>query len=171
MTEQLVNWFAGVLGGAAPSMVIVAIISMMPILELRGGFIAAAIFGIPIWQAIPICIIANILPIPFVLWLMTPVFDWLKKHTKLLGRFAAWLEKKAYKNVDKVQKYEFWGMVLFVGIPLPGTGAWTGAMVASVLNMSWKKAMPAILLGLLLATCIMCAVTYGIPALVSLLSS
>lgn len=169
LSEQLVNWIASSMGGSAPSLLIVAFISMLPILELRGGFIAAALLGVPIWQAIPICILANLLPIPFILWLMTPVFDWLKKHTKLLGRFAAWLERKALKNADKVQKYEFWGLVLFVGIPLPGTGAWTGSMVASVLDMPWKKALPAILLGLLMATCIMCAITYGIPALISMI--
>ena len=81
------------------------------------------------------------------------------------------LEEKAYENADRVQKFEFWGLVLFVGIPLPGTGAWTGSLIASVLDMPKRKALPAILIGLLLATVIMCTVTYGIPALVSLIGA
>ncbi len=171
MTEQIVTWLAERLGGSAPELIIVALVSMLPILELRGGFIAAALLGVDLWIAIPVCILANLLPIPFILWLLTPIFNWFKAHSKFLGNIARKLEEKAYKNADRVQKYEFWGMVLFVGIPLPGTGAWTGSLIASVLNMPKRKALPAILIGLILATVIMCTVTYGIPALVSLIGA
>lgn len=171
MTEQIVNWLAGLFGGSFPAEIFVGFISLLPILELRGGFIAAAIFGVNFWVALPICILCNILPIPFILWLLEPIFAWFKKHSKFLGRLATKLEEKAHSKADQVQKYEFWGMVLFVGIPLPGTGAWTGALIASVLNMPRKKASLAIFLGIILATVIMCTITYGIPALVSIMGA
>ncbi|MBR5136639.1 MAG: small multi-drug export protein [Clostridia bacterium] len=171
MTDQIVNWIAGTFGEWLSPEIIVAVISMLPILELRGGFIAAALLGVNFWVALPICVLFNILPIPFILWLLEPIFKWFKKHSKVLGNLARKLEEKAQSKADKVQKYEFWGMVLFVGIPLPGTGAWTGALIASVLNMPRKKASLAILIGIVLATIIMCTVTYGIPALVSLIGA
>lgn len=113
MTEQIVTWLAERLGGSAPELIIVALVSMLPILELRGGFIAAALLGVDLWIAIPVCILANLLPIPFILWLLTPIFNWFKAHSKFLGNIARKLEEKAYKNADRVQKYEFWGIVCF----------------------------------------------------------
>ena len=149
-----------------PRELVIFIISMIPILELRGGLVAASILKIEMIRAIGICLLGNIIPIPFILIFITPIFDWLK-GTKFLKPLVEKLEKKAMSKSDNIQKYEFIGLVLFVGIPLPGTGAWTGSLIAALLDIKLKKAFPAILLGLLLATVIMCFVSYGLPVLVS----
>ncbi|MGN0601099.1 MAG: COG2426 family protein [Oscillospiraceae bacterium] len=166
MTDTLVNWFATNLDGL-PKELITFIISMVPILELRGGFIAAALFKIPYLQALPICIIGNIIPIPFILLFINKIFAWMKT-TKHLGKIALKLESKALSKSDTIRKFEFLGLVLFVGIPLPGTGAWTGALIACLLEVKMKKAVPAIFLGLLLATTIMSFITYVLPYIISL---
>lgn len=161
MAEQLATTLAEAME-ALPQELIVFIVSMLPLIELRGGLILAPIFGMPIGKAVAISLAGNILPIPFILWLITPIFNWMKT-TKLFKPLVEKLEAKSMGKSEKIQKYEFWGLVLFVGIPLPGTGAWTGALIASLLNIKIKKAFPAILLGLLLATVIMCVITYFIP--------
>ena len=158
--DGLVQWFMEALDGLAGEWV-AFIISMVPILELRGGLLAASLMGVNILRAVPLCIVGNIIPIPFILWFITPIFTALKK-TKLFRPLVEKLEKKAMGRSDKIQKGYFWGLVLFVGIPLPGTGAWTGALIASLLNIPFKKAFPAILLGILVATVIMALVSYGL---------
>ncbi|MBO5448183.1 MAG: small multi-drug export protein [Ruminococcus sp.] len=167
MVDSLVNWFTVALDGL-PKELIVFIISMVPILELRGGILAAAVLKIPIAQAIPICLVGNIVPIPFILLFIKPVFRWMK-GTKLFKPMVEKIESKSLAKSDKIQKYEFWGLLLFVGIPLPGTGAWTGALLACLLEIKMKKAVPAIFLGLLLAMTIMCTISYFIPWLISLI--
>lgn len=167
MTDSLINWFTTNLDGL-PKELICFIISMVPILELRGGLVAAALLKIEMWRAIPICIIGNIIPIPFILLFINKIFAWLKK-TKCLGDFIRRFEEKTLAKGDRVRKYEFWGLLLFVGIPLPGTGAWTGALLACLLEVKNKKAVPAIFLGLLLATTIMCIITYFIPWVVKMI--
>lgn len=163
MSETLIEWFMMNLGGKISKNFILFIISMVPILELRGGLLAAgpAFLDVAKWQAIPICIIGNLLPIPFILLLITKIFDWMK-GTKKLKPLVEKLEKKAMSKSGKIEKYEFWGLVLFVGIPLPGTGAWTGALIASLLGIRFRKAFPAIVLGVLIAAVIMSILSYGI---------
>ena len=139
----------------------VFIISLLPILELRGGLLAAGLLNLNPIVAYIISIVGNILPIPLILMFLTPIFKWMKQ-TKLLKRVVEKLEAKADKHKDKFEKGEFIALILFVGIPLPGTGAWTGALVASVLGMDKKKAMFAILLGVVLASIIMMFISYGI---------
>ena len=135
---------------------------MIPILELRGGLLAAgpAILDIPMWQAVPGCVGRDLLPIPFILLLITKIFDWMK-GTRKLKPIVEKLEKKALSKSDKIEKYEFWGLVIFVGIPLPGTGAWTGALIAALLGIRFRKAFPAIVLGVCLAASIMTVLSYG----------
>ena len=166
MTDSILQWFMNLLAGM-PNQLIVFIVSMVPLIELRGGLIAAALLGMPMGEGILYCLAGNIVPVPFILLFITPIFAWLKK-TKLFRPLVEKLEAKSLGKSDKIRKYEFWGLVLFVGIPLPGTGAWTGALIASLLEIKLKKAVPAIFLGLLLATTIMCIITYGIPALVKM---
>ncbi len=158
--EGLVNWFIETLQGISGEWV-AFIISMVPILELRGGLLAASLLNVDILTAVPICVIGNILPIPFILWFITPIFTWLKK-TKLFRPLVEKLEAKALGKSEKIEKGYFWGLALFVGIPLPGTGAWTGALIASLLGIKFKKAMPAILVGIVIATIIMSIVSYGL---------
>ena len=156
MTETLVQWFVTHLGGKAAKELIIFIISMIPILELRGGILAAgpAFLNIPTWRAIPICLVGNLIPIPFILLLIRPIFAWLRK-TRLFRPLVEKLEKKAMSKSDRISRYEFWGLVLFVGIPLPGTGAWTGTLAASILDMDFKSTIIAVMLGVLLAGIIM----------------
>lgn len=139
----------------------VFIISLLPILELRGGLLAAGALNLNPVIAYIISIIGNILPIPFILLFLTPIFDWMKK-TKMFKGIVEKMEAKANKHKDKFEKGEFIALILFVGIPLPGTGAWTGALIASVMGMNKKKAMLAILLGILLASIIMMFLSYGL---------
>lgn len=161
--ESLIHWFITHLGPGAGKEITVFIISMFPILELRGGLLASspAFLNIPMQKAIPLCVIGNIVPVPFILWLITPIFNRLKK-TAFFRPKVEKMERKAMSKSDKIEKYEFWGLVLFVGIPLPGTGAWTGSLIASLLGIKVKKAFPAILVGLALATCIMTTISYGV---------
>ena len=163
MSDVLINWFVTNLGGKVGKELILFIISMVPILELRGGLLAAgpAFLNIPMWRAIPVGIIGNLLPIPFILLLITKIFDWMK-GTKRLKPVVEKLEKKAMSQSANIEKYEFWGLVAFVGIPLPGTGAWTGALIASLLGIRFRKAFPAIVIGVCLAACIMTIISYGI---------
>ena len=163
MSDVLINWFVTNLGGKVGKELILFIISMVPILELRGGLLAAgpAFLNIPMWRAIPVGIIGNLLPIPFILLLITKIFDWMK-GTKRLKPVVGKLEKKAMSQSANIEKYEFWGLVAFVGIPLPGTGAWTGALIAALLGIRFRKAFPAIVIGVCLAACIMTIISYGI---------
>lgn len=165
MAESLVHTFLGLFDGlrsiAFGKELIVFLISLMPILELRGGLIAAALLGLNIVPAFIICIIGNLLPIPFILWFITPIFNKLKKK-KHLSKFVNKIEKKALSKKDKIEKAEFWGLFFFVGIPLPGTGGWTGSLIASLISMDKKKAMLAITCGVLLAGLIVGSLSFGL---------
>ena len=159
--ESLVVWFTATLGQYISRELVIFIISMIPILELRGGLIAASLLQVPITTAIPICIIGNIIPIPFILLFIKQVFKWLKK-VKLFRGIIERLEKRAMGKSDAIRKGEFWGLALFVGIPLPGTGAWTGSLIAALLEIDIKKAVIAELVGVAIATIIMSIVSYGL---------
>ena len=159
MVEQLVEFFRGI-----PDWISLIAISVLPIIELRGGIIAAKLMGVAFLRAFPICIIGNILPIPFVLLLLDKIFALLRKF-KFTSKFMAFLDRKVEKNRDKVERYGWIGLVLFVGIPLPGTGAWTGALIANALKMPIKKSLPSICLGVICAAIIMSIVSYFIPGL------
>ena len=158
--ENLVEWFINALHGLSGELVCF-IISMVPILELRGGLLAASLMHVDILRAVPLCILGNLLPVPFILWFITPIFNALKR-TKLFRPMVEKLERKAMGKSEKIEKGYFWGLALFVGIPLPGTGAWTGALIASLLGIPVKKAFPAILLGIAIATVIMSVISYGL---------
>lgn len=159
MVENIIAWLQG-----WPEELVVFLISMLPILELRGGLIAAALLGVEWSVAFPICLLGNILPIPFVLFFFNKIIAWLKK-TKLFGKLAEKIESRAKKKSAKLEGAKFLGLLLFVGIPLPGTGGWTGAMAAALLEMRVKKSAPAILLGIILAGIIMSVLAYFIPGL------
>lgn len=164
--ENIVKTLIDLLGGI-PSELIIFIISLFPILELRGGLIAASILGVNMWKAIPICIAGNILPIPFILLFIEKIFEWLKntRFVKMINK----LEEKAEKNAEKIMKHKKLGLLLFVGIPLPGTGAWTGSLVAALFHFKIKDASLSILAGIIMATVIMCLISYGIPYLISII--
>ena len=166
MTDTLVQGLASLLGGKVSGEVIIFIISMIPILELRGGLLAAspALLNVPILRAIPICVIGNLLPIPFILLLIEKILNVMERIPGL-GKFAVWIRQKADKNKGQIEKFGFWGLVLFVGIPLPGTGAWTGALVAALMEMRLKRALPAIYAGVLIAGLLVTLALTGVKAL------
>lgn len=157
--EVLVQWFSENLSQFISPEAVVFIISMIPILELRGGLLAASLLKISAARAIPICIVGNIIPIPFILLFIKQIFKLLKK-TSLFRGFVIRLEKRAMGKSSTIKKFEFLGLLLFVGVPLPGTGAWTGSLIASLLNIDIKKSSLAILCGIIMATVIMYIVSY-----------
>ncbi len=167
MTDKLVKWIVGIFGTTASGMfgkyLIIFLISILPILELRGGLIAAALLEVPPLAAYIICMIGNLIPIPLILWFLDYVFDFMKKHN-ILKKFVLFCERKGNEKKDSIEKYGFWGLVLFVGVPLPGTGAWTGCLIATMLRMDKKKAFLATLLGVVMASIIMMLVSYGVLA-------
>lgn len=159
--ESIATWFASTLGHHVSAQVVIFITSLIPILECRGGLIVASLLKVNIWQAIPICVIGNIIPIPFILFFIKKIFAWLKRFS-FARPFVEKLEKRAMNKSDGMNHGEFLGLLLFVGIPLPGTGAWTGSLIASLLEMDIKKASIAIFLGVLLATLIVSTLSYGL---------
>ena len=159
--EALVHWFSQNLSQYISPEGAVFIISMIPILELRGGLLAASLLKVSAAKAIPICIMGNIIPIPFILLFIRQIFKLMKK-TKVFRGLIERLENRAMGKSDQIKRYEFLGLLLFVGVPLPGTGAWTGSLIASLLEVDIKKSSIAILCGLIMATVIMYVVSYGI---------
>ena len=158
--DFLVEFFIDLFGGISKD-IIIFIISLMPILELRGGLLAASLLDVEFIRAAIICILGNVLPIPFVLLFLKYVLDILSKW-KVTKKIVNWLEKKVEDKREQIDKYGYWGLVIFVGIPLPGTGAWTGALLAIMLGLDRKKSFVCILLGVLMAAVIMSILSYGI---------
>lgn len=143
--------------------VIVFIISMLPILELRGGLIAASLLGLKPLNAYIVSIIGNLIPIPFILLFISKILDFMEKSKiKWMNKLSLWIRNKANKHKEPIEKYGYIGLILFVGIPLPGTGAWTGCLIASLLNLDRKKSFLCTFLGLIMASFIMMIVSYGL---------
>ena len=155
----MISWLTSTYIG---KLVATFIISMMPIVELRGGLPYGVGFGLSPLVAFAAAVLGNMLPIPFVLLLLNGILKWMKTQDNLLGKTALWLENKAYKNKDTIEKYGSLGLMILVAIPLPGTGAWTGALVATVLGIRPKIAFPLIFIGVLIAGIIMLTVSYGL---------
>lgn len=149
--------------------VITLVISVIPVLELRASIIYGWTQGLPWYSVYLISVTGNMLPVPFILLFIRQIIDRMKR-TKRLRKIAFWLESKGEKHRDKVLRYAFFGLALFVGIPLPGTGAWTGALVAALLDMRMKKALPSIFLGVLMAGILIMLATYGSVSFLSFLT-
>lgn len=165
MAKKLVNLILGLFGGVTGSLlgkyVLLFVISLMPILELRGGLIAASLMDLPAWTSFTVCLIANILIIPFVLFLMESILNWLSRFKKI-GRAISWWKKKALSKKGIIEKYGYLGVCLFVAVPLPGSGAWTGCLISVLLGLDKKKSFLAALIGVLIAGIIMMIFSYGI---------
>lgn len=134
---------------------------MLPILEIRGAIPVGVAAGMDPWVSFAVGLIGNMIPVPFLILLTRKVLNWMKKH-HLLDKFTSFLERKGSEKAKKVQRYSFWGLFILVAIPLPGTGAWTGALVASLLDMRLKRALPAIGMGVAVAGLIILVFTYGV---------
>ncbi len=155
--------FATSLGKAATLLTI----SAMPIIELRGAIPVGAAQGLPFLETFLICILGNMLPVPFAILFTQKVFTFLK-GTKYFRRPAFWLENHVMKKAPTLYKYHILGLMLLVAIPLPGTGAWTGAILSALLGMRMKRSLPAILLGVVIAATIVSGMSYGFIHAISL---
>lgn len=142
------------------------LLSMVPVIELRGAIpIATEVHGLNFWIAITVSIIGNMVPVPFIIVFIRKIFDWMRRKMPKLNGLVTKMEQRAEKHKETVLKYEFWGLFILVAIPLPGTGAWTGALVAAMMDMQLKRAIPAIFLGVVGAAAIVSFVTFAVPLL------
>lgn len=158
MTEAIKTFFVDILGAEGG----VFICSMIPIIELRGAIPMGYILGVPWWLTYIISVIGNMLPVPFILLFINKIIRWMShSRVKFFNKFSNWLLQKAEKNKGKIERYGFWGVALFVAIPLPVTGAWTGSLVAAVIDLKFWKAMLSALIGVMIAGLIVTLVTYG----------
>ncbi len=153
-------------GTTAGNLIMTFLISMVPVLELRAAIPLGVINGLGIWAALIVAIIGNLVPVPFIIIFIRKIFKWMQSKSERLARLVKKFEDKANARKDKVLKYEFWGLMLLVAVPLPGTGAWTGALVAAMLDMQLKRAFPAIFVGVIVAGIIVTTATYGVAALI-----
>lgn len=145
------------------------LLSMVPVIELRGAIpVATELHELNFWVAIVVSVIGNMIPVPFIIVFIRKVFEWMRKRMPRLNGVVTKMEEKAEKHKETVLKYEFWGLVVLVAVPLPGTGAWTGALVAAMMDMQLKRAVPAIFIGVLGAAAIVSFVTMAVPMLVQL---
>lgn len=169
MTEKVAKLMVGLFGGLGGALVgkyvTIFLISMMPILELRGGLIAAKLLELPAVESFIVCFIANIIPIPIIVWLIDPIFKFLRRWN-FFDKIISWCEKKAHSKKEQIENLKYIGLFLFVGIPLPGTGAWMGCLIAALLGMDKKKTAIAAIAGVVLAGIIMLIFSYGILGLV-----
>lgn len=162
MSEMIMDFFQNIIGEELT----VLLCSMIPIVELRGaipvGFLA---FGMPWWLAYILAVIGNMIPVPFILLLIRKVLSWMGScKVKFFNKVAGWLQRKAAKNTDKITKYGFWGVCIFIAIPLPVTGAWTGSLVAATIKMPFWKAFLSALLGVMIAGVVVSLICFGIQS-------
>ncbi len=163
MTEAIEQFFLETVGKE----LCVFFCAMLPIIECRGAIPMGALFGLPWWQTALFSMAGNMLPVPFILLFIRAFLKWMRTcRVRFFNKLAGWLDRKIEKHKGTIEKYSYWGVMIFVGVPLPGTGAWTGTLIASVLGLNSKKSFVAALGGVLMATAIMTIVSYGIAALI-----
>lgn len=143
------------------------LVAMVPVVELRGAIPFGVVRGLNLWTAIIASVLGNLVPVPFIILFIRRIFAWMRAHMPKLDGLVTRMEKKAEKNRAAVEKYAFWGLAILVAIPLPGTGAWTGALVAAMMEMRLKHAFPAIVIGVVIAGVIVSVITYGAQAIFS----
>ena len=156
---DLFEWLNNSISG---EFVLTALVSMLPVVELRGGIPFGIGVGLPMYLSVIASVVGNMIPVPFLILFTRRVFEWLRKHIPKLDGFISKLEARAVSKREMVLRYKFWGLLILVEIPLPGTGAWTGALIAALLGIRLKHAVPAVLLGVCMAAAIMTCITFGI---------
>lgn len=165
MSEAIAEYLVNTLGDKFSPEIVSFIVSMLPILELRGGLIAAKLMNVDFLKAFAICYIGNMLPIPFILLFIRKIFNLMKRIPKV-EEIISKLEARSLRKADNVKKYRLLGLLLFVGIPLPGTGAWTGALIADLLDIRIKHSLPVIAAGVFIAGVIISILSYGLLGLI-----
>ena len=149
-------------------MLITFVVSMLPVLELRGAIPLGVSLGLHIWPATLVSILGNMVPVPFIILFTRRVFEFLRARSARLERLVTRLEQRAEGKWETVNKYKLLGLVIFVAIPLPGTGAWTGALIAAVMDIRIKNAIPAIFIGVIIAAILISGITFGFTAIFGL---
>lgn len=151
----------GIWGTYAGNLFMTMVLAMVPVMELRGAIPIGVAAGLDVREAMLASIVGNMIPVPFIILFVRKVFAWMRTKSQRLDNLVGRFERKAAKQSEVVKKYEWFGLVILVAIPLPGTGAWTGALVAAMLDMRLKRAFPAVLIGVIIAGFIVSYITYG----------
>ena len=159
---EILQWLNDTLSG---EFCFTVLVSMIPVIELRGGIPFGVGVGLPVWLAYLAAIIGNMLPVPFIVVYIRRIFQWMRRHLPRLNHLVTRLEQKAHLKGRMVTKYKYLGLAIFVAIPLPGTGAWTGALAAAFLDMPLRKALPSIFAGVLVAGIAISILTFGVASL------
>lgn len=159
---DLMQWLTTDLNG---EFLLTLLVSMVPVVELRGGIPFGVAAGLPVWAAYLAAVMGNLLPVPFIVVYIRRIFHFMRQHMPRLNSLVDKMERKAHLKSASVLKYQYLGLAIFVAIPLPGTGAWTGALVAAFLDMRLKNALPSIVGGVLSAGLIISILSYGVKSL------
>ena len=164
MFQSISQWLHGT---AAGKFLLTMLISMVPVAELRVGLPAGVAMGLPIPAALLAGVLGNMVPVPFVILFIRRIFKWIRVHLPKLGGLIDRIEGRAYAKLGSraLVRYQAWGLLLFVAVPLPGTGAWTGALIAALMDLRLKNAVPVIFLGVVVAGLIVTALTYGVTSI------
>lgn len=156
---DILNWLTTTADG---EFIFTVLVSMIPVVELRGGIPFGVAAGLSVPVAYLAAVIGNLLPVPFIIVYIRRIFQWLRRHFPKLNSMVDALERKAHLKGRAVTKYKYLGLAIFVAIPLPGTGAWTGALAAAFLDMPLRKAIPSIIAGVLIAGILISILTFGV---------
>ena len=160
--ELNLQWLTETFSG---EFLLTVLVSMVPVVELRGGIPFGVAAGLPVWAAFLAAVLGNLIPVPFIIVYIRRIFQWMRRRIPRLNRLVDALERKAHLKGQKVNKYKYLGLMLFVAIPLPGTGAWTGSLAAAFLDMPLRKALPSVILGVLIAGMAVSILSYGVVSL------
>ena len=160
--ELSLQWLTETMAG---EFTLTMLFSMIPVVELRGGIPFGVTLGLPVWVAFIAAVIGNLIPVPFIIVYIRRIFQWMRRRMPRLNSLVDKLEQKAHLKGQKVTKYKYLGLMLFVAIPLPGTGAWTGSLAAAFLDMPLRKAIPSVVVGVLIAGMAISILTYGVASL------
>ncbi len=160
---DLMQWLTGT---GAGEFTWTMLVSMIPVVELRGGIPFGVAAGLPVWQAYLAAVIGNLIPVPLIIVYIRRIFQWLRRRFPRLNRMVDRLEAKAHLKGQRVSKYKYLGLAIFVAVPLPGTGAWTGSLAAAFLDMPLRRAIPSVVAGVLVAGLAISVLTYGVAALI-----
>ena len=160
---ELMQWLTNTMAG---EFTLTALVSMIPVVELRGGIPFGVTLGLPVWAAFIAAVIGNLIPVPFIIVYIRRIFQWMRERIPRLNRLVDALERKAHLKGRRVSKYKYLGLAIFVAIPLPGTGAWTGSLAAAFLDMPLRKALPSVIAGVVTAGLAISVLTYGVASLI-----
>ena len=159
---ELMQWLTDTMAG---EFTLTVLVSMIPVVELRGGIPFGVAAGLPVWAAFLAAVIGNLIPVPFIIVYIRRVLQWMRGSMPRLNRMVDRLERKAHLKGQRVTKYKYLGLLLFVAIPLPGTGAWTGSLAAAFLDMPLRRAIPPVAAGVLIAGMAISILSYGVVSL------